>query len=320
MADAIEAELKALGRWSNERPAEEKFVDMGAFGMRTLAPEQWLQFVLVPRIREIVSSGGEFPKDSAVATWAVRNFDGDDEAGKLLTLLNDLDDLFPRTAPVRLFSWAVSGGEPEEVRALLDAGADPNGKDSDDVAPLFFAAAGGHVALAAFLADPDGTDIHASHWPANPTTPGHLEIAKDLLSRGAAIDERYRGTGATPLIVAVAFGNDAVAELLTQHGANGDLSDAQSRTASDWKVLRLIARLRHVLAGISGVKAAYLAQLFFPGTRQFTTPLLGLDLDGPLPPGAFADIPPADPVIAMLVGDDAVSRLMRLGSPFYVRV
>lgn len=297
LADAIEAELKALGRWSKERPAEDRFVDMGPFGMKTLAPEQWLQFVLVPRIRDIVASGDEFPKESGVATWAVRNFDGDEEAGKLITLLSKLDELFPEAAPVRPFS----GGEPE------------------DVAPLFFAAAGGHAALGAFLADPDGADIHASCWPASPATPGHLEIARDLLSRGAAIDEGYGGTGATPLIVAVAFGNDAMAELLTQCGAKSELTDTQGRTASDWKVLRLVARLRHVLAGVSSVKAAYLAQLFFPGTRQLTTPLLGLDLDGPLRPDAFADIPPADPVIAMQLGDDAVSRLMRLGSPFYVR-
>lgn len=92
-ANEVEAELKRLNRWSNESLPPEKFINMGAFGSNTMAFEQWLQFVLVPRIKEIVSEQGDFPDSSMVSTYAVREFDGDPEAANLQDLLYELDQL-----------------------------------------------------------------------------------------------------------------------------------------------------------------------------------------------------------------------------------
>jgi len=91
IADALEAELRRLGRWSVQRPPPEAFENMGAFGGRTLAFEQWIQFVLLERIREIVSTRGAFPSSSQVGVYAVRELDGDPEAGELCSLLSTLD-------------------------------------------------------------------------------------------------------------------------------------------------------------------------------------------------------------------------------------
>ncbi|MEK6780995.1 MAG: YqcC family protein [Bacteroidota bacterium] len=91
-ANEIEAELKRLNRWSGPLPPE-KFEDMGAFGSNTMAFEQWLQFILLPRIHQIVEEKGEFPEGSALATYAIRAFDGDPEAGQLQDLLYELDNL-----------------------------------------------------------------------------------------------------------------------------------------------------------------------------------------------------------------------------------
>ncbi len=202
LANAIESELTRLGRWSSERPPDEAFVDMSAFGMNTLTPEQWLQFVLVPRVREVVHDNGSFPESSSVSVWATRNFDGDPEADALLALLRDFDALFDGDAAAR--------------------DATP---DSDD----------------------DG--------PPSPDT----------------------------------------------------------------KLTRLTARLVLRLAQLPGVKSAYLAQLYFPSTEQLTTPVLGLDLDGPFAVDALASFPKDDPFVAMALADDAISRLLRLGAPFYTR-
>lgn len=90
----IEAELKRINRWSDTPLPEEKFIDMGAFGSKTMPFEQWLQFVLIPRVHSIVTSGGNFPSSSSVAAFAYRNFDGDDEAEQLCALLAEFDALF----------------------------------------------------------------------------------------------------------------------------------------------------------------------------------------------------------------------------------
>ena len=106
IADRIEAELRRLGRWSAEPIDPARLVDMGAFGRNTLAAEEWIQHVLVERIRALVASGAALPRDSQTAVWATREFDGDGDADVLLDLLGELDAL------------AQDSGKPERPAVL----------------------------------------------------------------------------------------------------------------------------------------------------------------------------------------------------------
>jgi uncharacterized protein YqcC (DUF446 family) len=92
-ADEIEIELKRLGRWKHDDLPEEAFEDMGAFGSNTMSFEQWLQFVLIPRIREIIQEQSDFPSGSNLAPYAIRYFDGDYDADPLREILYQLDQL-----------------------------------------------------------------------------------------------------------------------------------------------------------------------------------------------------------------------------------
>lgn len=91
---AIEAELKRLGRWSGEELREEQYEDMGAFGANTMSYEQWLQFILIPTVKDIIESKEEFPDESNTGAYAVRYFDGDTDAATLISLLSEFDQLF----------------------------------------------------------------------------------------------------------------------------------------------------------------------------------------------------------------------------------
>src|SRR5262249_32014444 len=151
------------------------------FGMRTLAPEEWIQFVLVPRLHELVATRGALPRESQTAVWATRQFDGDPDTGPLVALLQELDELAEYAAAVGVTEAAVGGdlalveqlvaaggviappaligavahGHRAVVAWLLAHGADPNAAGSGDgIEPLFVAAAGGHPALATFLTAP----------------------------------------------------------------------------------------------------------------------------------------------------------------------
>jgi len=66
---------------------------MGAFGIETMGFEQWIQFVLIERIHQIVNEEGEFPSESNVGVYAIRVFDTDPWAGDLTRLLSELDAL-----------------------------------------------------------------------------------------------------------------------------------------------------------------------------------------------------------------------------------
>jgi uncharacterized protein YqcC (DUF446 family) len=92
----LEAELKRLNRWGAEPMPPAAFENMGPFGQGTMAFEQWLQFVLLPRLRAIVSERDEVPSGSQLAVYAVRALDGDPDAGRLHDLLYELDRLVER--------------------------------------------------------------------------------------------------------------------------------------------------------------------------------------------------------------------------------
>ncbi len=89
--EAIEAEMNRQGMWSAEPPPPEAFNFRAAFAMDTMPFVHWLQFVFIPRVREIIATHGNFPSDSQVGAQAVREFDGINEASVLISLLSDFD-------------------------------------------------------------------------------------------------------------------------------------------------------------------------------------------------------------------------------------
>ena len=90
----IEAEMKDIGYWAAEPLSPEAYKFQAAFAMDTMAFSQWLQFVFVPRVKQIVEDKEEFPTGSMVAVQATREFDGVDEADRLVELLSEFDALF----------------------------------------------------------------------------------------------------------------------------------------------------------------------------------------------------------------------------------
>jgi uncharacterized protein YqcC (DUF446 family) len=93
----IEAEMKRIGYWSLEPLPEEAYDFQQAFAMDTMAFSQWLQFILIPRVRAIIEEKGDFPSESMVGTQAVREFDGDETASGLIKLLSEFDALFRKS-------------------------------------------------------------------------------------------------------------------------------------------------------------------------------------------------------------------------------
>ena len=89
--DALEAELRRLGWWQAQPPPPEKMQFTQAFGMDTLAFSQWLQWVFVPAARSMLAGERPLPPSSMVGVHAVREFDGDDDAQMLCSILIRVD-------------------------------------------------------------------------------------------------------------------------------------------------------------------------------------------------------------------------------------
>src|SRR5207244_12645283 len=92
--DEIEQEMKRIGYWRNEPLPPEMYDFHRAFAMDTMPFSYWLQFIFIPRVRSIIAERGQFPTSSMVGAQAVREFDGDDEANHLVSLLSSFDALF----------------------------------------------------------------------------------------------------------------------------------------------------------------------------------------------------------------------------------
>jgi hypothetical protein len=151
-----------------------------------------------------------------------------DREGVLLYLAAGVD---PDTSSGRALGIAAARGWPGVVRALLEAGADPNlGVAAGGQPPLVAAAMnGGEETLDALLAggaDPDG------QGPGG--TPvlmfvKDLAIADKLLGAGADPNVRD-ANGQTPLMAAVVLGDQALVELLLASNADPNLGDVTGRT------------------------------------------------------------------------------------------
>jgi len=93
LTDRIEAEMKRIGFWSDEPPTAEQMKFKMAYGIDTMVYDQWLQFVLLPRVRDIVRNRGAFPPSSGVGRQALGEWDGDDRAVQLTSMLCEFDRL-----------------------------------------------------------------------------------------------------------------------------------------------------------------------------------------------------------------------------------
>jgi uncharacterized protein YqcC (DUF446 family) len=89
----IEAEMVKADYWQTSALPEEAYDFEQPFAMDTMPFAQWLQFILIPRVNEILQQAGELPAESMLGVQAMREFDGELQAGRLVTLLSEFDEL-----------------------------------------------------------------------------------------------------------------------------------------------------------------------------------------------------------------------------------
>lgn len=94
---AIEDEMRRLRFWEIQRPTDEQIANGGAFGTESMAFVQWLRWVFVPRVHELLDSGAALPPSSSVGAQAAREWGFSPDAADTSTLerlLTEFDCLF----------------------------------------------------------------------------------------------------------------------------------------------------------------------------------------------------------------------------------
>ena len=94
----IERELHVLGWWSEQMPPTDHLSSQQPFCVDTLAFEQWLQWIFLPRMKDIIEQGEQLPRVSGVREMGEMVYgERSEQANRLLGLLGAFDRLIGDT-------------------------------------------------------------------------------------------------------------------------------------------------------------------------------------------------------------------------------
>ncbi len=90
---AIEAEMRRIALWEDQRPAAEALQSLMPFCHDRLYFHQWLQWVFLPRMKQVLESGEGMPASSDIHPLAEYSLaERGDEVAQLLTLIARFDE------------------------------------------------------------------------------------------------------------------------------------------------------------------------------------------------------------------------------------
>ena len=150
-----------------------------------------------------------------------------------------IGDLPPLPSPERLQDLlfdAARMGRDDMIPALLQAGADIEGRDARGYSALVLASYNGRESTTALLlaegALPDGpSDAQGNSALMGVAFKGNPAIARRLLDAGAEVDRR-NGAGQTALMMAALFAQEPIIDMLLEAGADPTARDAAGNDAA----------------------------------------------------------------------------------------
>ena len=83
----LENELQAQGRWEPGAPSPEAQQSTQPFAVDTLSFDQWLQWILLPRMYELLAMQMPLPGSCAIAPMAEEVYGDDDPATERLVVI-----------------------------------------------------------------------------------------------------------------------------------------------------------------------------------------------------------------------------------------
>ncbi|TWC40320.1 uncharacterized protein YqcC (DUF446 family) [Pseudomonas sp. SJZ079] len=90
----IERELRAQGWWSDQSPSEASMASQQPFCVDSMAFEQWLQWIFLPRMKHLLETEAELPTVSGIQPMAEQVYGQRmGQARELIRLLGAFDQL-----------------------------------------------------------------------------------------------------------------------------------------------------------------------------------------------------------------------------------
>jgi len=90
----IEAEMRECSLWSSETPTDEALKSIHPFCVDTMPFTEWLQFIFVPKMKEVIEQGCWLPSSGDISIMAEESFyTYPVNTNNLLNLLIECDEI-----------------------------------------------------------------------------------------------------------------------------------------------------------------------------------------------------------------------------------
>lgn len=170
------------------------------------------------------------PNPSGVAE--LRRAVADRNLSRIREILNngvDVNETHPMDGSTSL-TYAAEKGFADVAELLLETGASPNKyREGADAIPLVLAAMNDHIEVVRLLLDAgadanvrESNNLTALHFAA---VEGHVDVVKALLAAGANPEAKPTDDGWTPLFYAIEKGQEEVVDALLRGGADPNSSN-----------------------------------------------------------------------------------------------
>lgn len=87
LLSALEREMRTQARWERQSPSPEALQSTQPFAFDTLEFDQWLQWVFLPKLNDLLARQLPLPEKCAVSPMAEEVYGPDDAGGKRLILI-----------------------------------------------------------------------------------------------------------------------------------------------------------------------------------------------------------------------------------------
>jgi len=94
LLQSLERELRVQGRWDSEAPSPAALRSTEPFAVDTLNFDQWLQWILLPRMHELLARQLPLPGNCAIQPMAEEVYAEDGVSGmRIITIVAEIDTL-----------------------------------------------------------------------------------------------------------------------------------------------------------------------------------------------------------------------------------
>lgn len=85
--------LQQLNLWQSQPPSAEAFASTEPFAIDHMSPEQWLQWIFIPRMQALIEAEGELPSQIAISPYIEEGLKETEGLAQILSPLIALEKL-----------------------------------------------------------------------------------------------------------------------------------------------------------------------------------------------------------------------------------